>query len=264
MNVRRTRMIVQLASIGMIVLIPVLNNAEITFLSGTFYSLAIGPVWITDPLIGLQTILTSRRIDMALLLSMIVPLAVTAAAGRVFCGWICPQNTLSEWTDRIAARFGVRRLFAFRAPRQARTAVTVAVIAAAPLAGFPLASLLSTPGIISAQTARLIKDGAVGAEIVLLSVIVIAELFVARRVWCTAICPVGGFLALFRFPQTLRVGLVEDEGHACGRCGACDEACQLGLAPMAGNVQPLCHNCGDCIDACTSKQREKRPLAFRL
>jgi len=262
-TIRRARRAVQILTLGMIVLIPILNRAEITFLSGTFYSLAIGPVWITDPIIGFQTMLTSLRIDKALLLSMVIPLAAAAVLGRVFCSWMCPQNTLSEWVDHLADRLSSKRMFTFRTPRHVRTAVTAAVVLAAPLAGFPLASLLSAPGIISAQTARLIKEGAVGAEVILIAVILIAELFVARRVWCSTLCPVGGFLALFRFRRTMRVALVEDAQHHCGRCHACDEACQLGLAPMAGDIQPVCHNCGDCIDTCARLQHGARPLVFK-
>lgn len=263
MSIRRTRRIVQAASILLLVLIPVLNRSEIDLLNGNYFSLAIGPVWITDPLIGLQTILATGRLDGALILSMIIPLAGAAALGRVFCGWVCPQNLLFEGTDVLARKLGMRRS-ARALPRHTRTAVTLAVVLAAPLFGFPLASLLSAPGIISLQTARLIKEGVVGAEAILIVLILIAELLVMRRVWCRSLCPVGGFLALFQLPMTMRPKNIEDAQHVCGRCGACNEICQLGLAPMAGAVQPICHNCGDCVDACEDRQGTKRPLRFGL
>ena len=263
MKLRTLRRTVQLASLAFFVIVPLLNIAGISFVSGTLYSLAVGPVWITDPLIGLQTILTSFRPDATLLLSMAIPLAITLIAGRVFCSWICPQNTLSEWVDQAAVKIGMKRLFPSTAAPRVRTFVTAAVLLAAPLAGFPLASLLSAPGIITAQTARLIKEGAVGAEIILIAVILVSEFFVARRVWCNALCPVGGFLALFRLPRTLRVAFFEDETRVCGRCRACVDVCQLGLDPLAGNIYPFCHNCGDCINACESMKGEQKPLTFR-
>ena len=263
MKLRAIRRIIQLASLAVFVVIPFMNIAGISFVSGTLYSLAVGPVWITDPLIGLQTILTSLRLDARLLISMAIPIAITLVAGRVFCSWICPQNTLSEWVDQAAVKIGIKRLLPSTAQPRVRTFITAAVLLAAPLAGFPLASLLSAPGIITSQTARLIKEGAVGAEIILIAVILASELFVARRVWCNALCPVGGFLAFFRLPRTLRVALIEDEKRVCGHCRACVDVCQLGLDPLEGNIYPLCHNCGDCIKACESMKSGPQPLMFR-
>lgn len=263
MKLRAIRRSVQLSALALFVVIPLLNRAGISFVSGTLYSMAVGPVWITDPLIGLQTILTSFRFDPALLLSMAVPLAITLAAGRVFCSWICPQNTLSEWVDQAAVKIGMKRFYPSTALPRVRMVVTAGVLLAAPLAGFPLAGLLSAPGIITSQTARLIKEGAIGAEIILIAVILLSEFFVARRVWCNALCPVGGFLAFFRLPRTLRVAFAENETRVCGRCRSCVDVCQLGLDPLTGNIHPLCHNCGDCINACENLQGEKKPLMFR-
>ena len=81
MKLKRIRKAVQLCVLAMLVLIPVLNKAGITVVSGTLYSLAIGPVWITDPLIGLQTYLTTRSPDVKLLLSVLLPLLATLALG---------------------------------------------------------------------------------------------------------------------------------------------------------------------------------------
>lgn len=264
MKLRASRRNVQIASLALFVAIPLLNLAGVTVVSGTLYSLAAGPVWITDPLIGFQTILISLRFDAALLLSMAIPLAITLVAGRVFCSWVCPQNTLSEWVDGVAGKVGIQRMFPSTAWPRARTAVTAVVLLAAPLAGFPFANLLSAPGIITAQTARLIKEGAVGAELALIAVILLAEFFLARRVWCNVLCPVGGFLSLFRIPKTLRVAFTEDKTRVCGGCCDCVQACGLGLDPLKGGVNPLCHNCGDCTAACDNIKGSAAPLRFVL
>jgi len=138
------------------------------------------------------------------------------------------------------------------------------ILAATLLFGFPLASLLSAPGIISVQTARFIYEGTVGLELAFIGCIILAELFLVRRVWCNHLCPVGSMLSLFRFKKTMRVAMVEEGEHACIHCRECAKACQLGLNPMGGELAPQCHNCGACIDACRKMTGERRPLSFRF
>ena len=264
MKLKRARRIVQALTIVLLVAVPLLNKKGITIVSGTLYSLAIGPIWITDPLIGMQTILTMLTMDMALLLSMLIPIVLTLALGRVFCGWACPQNTISEFVDFAADRFGLKRPFGKNTTAVPRYAVLVAILVITPLAGIPLASLLSAPGIISVQVSKFIYEGIVGLELGLIGVIVIGELFLVRRVWCNYLCPIGSFSGIFRLSRTLKVVFTEDAEHVCGKCLACAEACRLGLNPMEGGIYPQCHNCGACISACDGIKAEKRPLVFKF
>jgi ferredoxin-type protein NapH len=262
--IARARRTVQGLTLLFLVIVPVLNKHEVTFISGSLYSLAVGPVWLTDPLIGIQTILTARTADAALLLSMLIPVFLAFALGRVFCSWVCPQNIISEVIDRTAARFHIRRRFAPRPGASPRYVVLGVLFLLLPLAGIPLASLLSAPGIISVQTAQVIYQGTIGLELALIGVIIVAELFLVRRAWCNYLCPVGSFLGLFRTRRTLRVSFEPDAERVCGKCLACSDACPLGLDPLGKGLYPQCHNCGACIDACEEMRTEKKPLVFRF
>lgn len=264
MKLKRARKIVQALTIVLLVVVPLLNKKGITIVSGTLYSLAIGPVWITDPLIGIQTILTTLTADTTLLLSMLIPVVLTLALGRVFCGWACPQNTISEFVDFAADKLGLKRPFGKNTTAVPRYTVLVFILVLTPLAGIPLASLLSAPGIISVQVAKFIYEGIVGLELGLIGLIVVVELILVRRVWCNYLCPIGSFSGIFRLKRTLKVVFAEDAEHACGKCMACAEACRLGLNPMEGGIYPQCHNCGACIAACDGIQSEKRPLTFKF
>ena len=259
--IRRTVQI--LALLGMVA-VPLLNSRGINAVSGSFYSLAIGPVTMTDPLIAIQPLLTTMHLDWSLLATALIPAGLAFGLGRVFCSWICPQNTLSELFDAAGGRLGLPRFFAPGPASLTRYVLLAAILAATLLFGFPLASLLSAPGIISVQTARLIYEGAVGLELALVGLILLAELFVVRRVWCNHLCPVGSTLSLFRWKRTMRVIMDEDTARPCIRCRECARACQLGLNPMAGNLAPQCHNCGACIDACRGMTGEQKPLSFKL
>ena len=103
MNIKLFRRITQALIILLIIAIPLLNKKGITFITGTLYSLAIDGIWITDPLSGFQVIISSFSADKILLLSMVVPIALALAFGRIFCGWMCPQ-TISELFDIIHER----------------------------------------------------------------------------------------------------------------------------------------------------------------
>lgn len=264
MKIAPFRRTIQILSLVCMVTVPLLNSRGVSAVSGSFYSVAIGPLLLTDPLIAIQPLLATMTIDTTLLASALIPAGLALVLGRVFCGWVCPQNTLSELFDAVGGRLGLARFFAPGPAPLARYVVLAVILAATLLFGFPLASLLSAPGIISVQTARLIYEGTVGLELALIGLIILAELVLVRRVWCNHLCPVGSMLSLFRCKRTMRVVMAEGGDHACIHCRECAKACQLGLNPMAGELAPQCHNCGACIDACQEMTGERRPLSFRF
>ena len=255
---------VQIFSLLAMVAVPLANRRGIGVVNGSFYSLTIGPVTMTDPLIAIQPLLATLRLDFSLLATALIPAGIALILGRVFCSWVCPQNTLSELFDALANRPGLQRLATPPPVPLIRYAVLAVILAATVLTGFPLASLVSAPGIVSVQTARFIYETTVGLELALIGLILLAELFVIRRVWCNHLCPVGTLLGLLRSKRTMKVVMAEDAAHTCIHCRECARACQLGLNPMTGDIIPQCHNCGACIDACQETTRNRGPLFFRF
>jgi polyferredoxin len=158
LKLKRARRIVQALTIVLLVVVPLLNKKGITIVSGTLYSLAIGPVWITDPLIGMQAILTTLTADTTLLLSMLIPIVLTLALGRVFCGWPAPEHDLG-FIDFAAESSGSRGLQknTAAAPRYALlVAILVIHTRRDPC------DLLSAPGIISVQVINSFMKGSWG------------------------------------------------------------------------------------------------------
>ena len=69
---------------------------------GTFgWSAQIAGVSLTDPLAGAEAISSSRSFYGPLMISLLIPIIITVLLGRVFCGWICPMNTLLEMVDKL-------------------------------------------------------------------------------------------------------------------------------------------------------------------
>lgn len=264
MKIKIFRRITQILTILLIVAIPILNRRGINILMGSLYSLAIDGIWITDPLSGFQVILSTLSAEGTLLLSMLIPIAIAFIFGRVFCSWACPQNTISEIFDYLSERLSLKRLLKPSPRPLPRYIVLTALLVMVLLFAFPVANLISAPGIISVQVSKLFYEGTAGLEILLIGIIILAEMFLLRRVWCNYICPVGSFLGLFRFSKTMKVSYIEDREHVCGKCLECVQACQLGLNPMEGKIHFLCHNCGDCIAACEEIKGKNRPLSFKF
>ncbi|MEW6501196.1 MAG: 4Fe-4S binding protein [Thermodesulfobacteriota bacterium] len=264
MKITPLRRACQVLSLLAMVAVPLANRRGIGVVSGSFYSLTIGQLTMTDPLIAIQPLLATLRLDLALLATALVPAGVALLLGRVFCSWICPQNTLSELGDALAGKLGWPRLAAPPPIPQVRYVVLAVMLAASVLIGFPLANLFSAPGILSVQTARLVYEATVGLELTLIGLILLTEFFAVRRVWCNHLCPVGTLLGLLRSKRTMRVVMAEDAVHTCIHCRECARACQLGLEPLAGPLAPQCHNCGACIDACQQMTADRKPLSFRF
>ena len=56
-----------------------------------------------SPLVGISTMIASRKFIAATVLSLII-LALTIPFGRFFCGWICPLGTIIDGSDKIVQR----------------------------------------------------------------------------------------------------------------------------------------------------------------
>lgn len=258
------RRITQLAFLSLLVAIPFLNEREISFITGTLYSMSFGPVDITDPLSGFQVIMLTMSATQTLIISMLIPVAFTFVFGRTFCSWLCPQNLFSEIIDRISAQYRPARIISFHATPVPRWGVLALILIGSMGVGFPLASLISAPGIISLQISTAVFESTVGLEIGLIVFILLAEFFMLRRFWCKYICGIGTTLGFFRCHKTLKVVFSEHETRKCIQCGACSRACQFDLEPMRGRIYPMCHNCGDCITACEKSTENRNPLQFRF
>jgi ferredoxin-type protein NapH len=265
----RTRRAAQLATLALLVAIPLLNAAGSHWLVGTLYSLSIGPVDLADPAMALQTVLLTGSVYLPLLVAAALPIGLALLLGRVFCSWACPYNTLAEWADGLE-----RRLIRKRWSRKHRRAVVSnprpllywgifgGLLLATLALGFPLLAHLSAPGVLSSQLSQGLLGMGVGIEVALVGGLLAAELAVGRRFWCKYACPVGATLSLFRAPRTLRV-VADRQACRCPSGGeACRVACPLGLDPRAGGLQPCCFNCGQCLAACQKTRRSALRFSF--
>ncbi|MDZ7291553.1 MAG: 4Fe-4S binding protein [candidate division KSB1 bacterium] len=269
-RLNRLRQVVQILSIIFFIAVPILNGFGIHAILGTLYSLSIGGLDIADPLMVLQTILLTKAIYLPLLLAALLPIVLALVFGKVFCSWMCPQNTISEWIDAAEKKIFPkrwRRVHHFKRGKNPRAVwywlILSLFIVLVPIFGLPLLSYLSAPGIITSAISQGLLGMGVGLEIAIVLSILVIEAILLRRWWCKYACPVGAFLALFRARKTLRL-FYEHQACDCKPGTApCYSVCPLHLAPKeTATVYPYCFNCGVCVAFCENTGSRALSLQF--
>lgn len=211
----------------------------------------------------------------ALLLAFVLIIAatalflVTALAGRLFCGFACPQTVYTSIFTWIEARVEGDHLARLRldaspmSPRKLliKTAkhgiwALVATWTAISFVGYftPIRDLLPT-----------IADLSTGPWeafwLIFYAAFTYVQAGLAREAVCQHMCPYSRFQGVMFDPATRNVAYDRPRGEPrsnrrqaeqtgdCIDCGICVQVCPTGIDIRDG-LQYQCINCGLCIDAC--------------
>jgi ferredoxin len=171
---------------------------------------------------------------------------------RAFCGYVCPIGTLSDWLHRLARR--TRRAGVNVPYRLDRALSTLKYGVLALVLYFtwrtgelifrgydPCYALLSRHG----------PDIQVWTYVIAAAV-ALGSLLIAMP-FCRWLCPLAAVLS-----PLSRLGLtrIKRSGDACTACGACAQACPMGIrVDQARQVTAArCISCFTCIDTCPASE----------
>jgi polyferredoxin len=216
-----------------------------------------------DPLIALGSLLSSRVLFHALILSLVV-VGVTLIFGRVFCSWICPLGILNHAVSALPAILKKRqRMLAneWRSIYQTKYYVLIALLVMA-LFGVLQVGLLDPIALVTRSFAVTLFPGLQQAGLPLyavqpyymggwlvglvLLVILLANRWV-MRLWCRLLCPLGALLgALSRFS----LFRIHREAGRCNDCHKCTEACHGACNPHSKIRVSDCVMCLNCLSHC--------------
>jgi cytochrome c oxidase accessory protein FixG len=226
-------------------------------------------------------------------LTIVVGLALsTAAIGRIWCGWLCPQTVFMEMVFRrleyVIEGSAAQQLRRNRGPwtrdRLWRAAVKHAVFFAL---SFAIANLFLAYVVGAKELGRIVTDppqthltGLVA--ITLFSLVFYAVFTRFREQACVLACPYGRVMSSLVDRRTITVTYDSGRGEPRGRlsrdadvgaspqgdcvdCHQCVTVCPTGI-DIRNGIQLECVNCTACIDACNDVMRrlERQPGLIRL
>jgi polyferredoxin len=243
----------QVAALFVFALIPALGLFRI--------DLAGGALMILDRPVNLRNF--PAVMGLALVLAT-APLVMISTLGTLWCGWACPQNTLSEWANRLTHRLlGSRANVDVEgaglqvAPSKNRIGnwlrLGTSLLAASLVLGIVPVFYFFPPGVVwsllsmgeSAQFSRFMS------RLYLVSVAaVFVDIAVVRYFLCNYVCLYRFGTLLFRNADTVHIAYDAQRSAECAKCNYCRVSCITSIDPT--NIQRFdrCVNCGECIDAC--------------
>jgi polyferredoxin len=195
-----------------------------------------------------------QAVYLLILLFILVVFAGALLYGRIYCGWMCPQTTLSE----IVATF---ERWASRRVKSAALKRALPFVGALGMSAFVAASLVSyflDPAQRLAPPRPAVVSWAIATA-------VIGGFLSLRHRFCIGVCPYGILQNIIQDSHTLGVRFDEKRREECVDCLLCVRACFVGVDIRSQAFDPRCLNCGDCIAATSIAKRcpDEPLIAFR-
>lgn len=257
---QRRRRAVQIGTLLLAVLIPV---------SGLF---RIDPAAATFVILGRQIWFSDFALVAGFWLALASALIITySTLGTVFCGWSCPQNTLSEWADRMTRKFLGRHAEvslegeALHVSAGKRKWLSWALLgglflaASMGLALIPLFYFYPPEVVWSFITLR--NDARLAPSLywiyTIFVLIVFVDVAVVRHFFCRFMCIYRVWQHSFKTRHTLHIAYDATRGARCAACNYCVRLCPVDIDPRNTTTYDSCINCGLCVSACDSLQFPK-------
>ncbi len=225
-------------------------------LQGGFWSITLFGMTFSDPLALAGHLAARGQIHWPLAAGVLLAIALAVVAGRFFCGWLCPVNTLLELNGALRAwierRLLARRLPGSQAPDWARGAILLGTLLFSWAAGFNLYVFVLPYAGLARDGFFLIYGGALGFGVLFVLILAVIELFAAPRLWCRGLCPTG--LVLEFFGRWRVLGIRRTPGAECiAGCAACIAACPVGVNAREMTAAECCLMCNECAEVCPAE-----------
>ena len=171
--------------------------------------------------------------------------------GRAICGFLCPMGLIQDIMDKIRRKTKTDGISAneklYSALTPIKWAMVIVFIGLCFVGGnfCNFCPAVAVSPILAGMSTSLYVSG-------FIMIFVLIGGFFKRRLFCN-ICPVGYIVGLFHKVSLFRI---KKDCTACTECGACYEACPMGIRQIytergkADVTDANCIMCGECIKCC--------------
>ena len=177
----------------------------------------------------------------------------TLVFGRIWCGWLCPQTVLVDFTSFVdkTARKGMGYAIASYA-----LTFLISIIVAASLIWYFVSPYDFIPALFRGQL-----GSATWGFWIVLTIIIFLNYALLRQKWCSTVCPYAKLQSVLFDKSTMIIELDPERAVECINCRNCAKVCPTGIDIRRG-MDVACINCAECIDACNKimAQSNKRGL----
>ena len=178
-------------------------------------------------------------------------LLFTVLLGRAICGFLCPMGLIQDIMDKIRRTTRADGISAnekhYAALTPVKWAMVLVFLGLCFLGGnfCNFCPAVAVSPILAGMSTSLYVSG-------FLMIFVLIGGFFKRRLFCN-ICPLGYLIGLFHKISLFRI---RKDCTACTECGACYEACPMGIKTIytergrADVTEANCILCGECVRCC--------------
>lgn len=190
--------------------------------------------------------------------------AVYSVLGMVFCGWLCIQNSLSEFVDFIIRKvFGPKKRYIGldtltnhpdKLPLNlgiGKWALFIGSVSLLSLVfGIVFAGYFVAPSVLLSDVRTGENMAQVFWVIGVIGSIMLLNLFLIRHYWCNWVCPYPLWQHFFKSEGTMKVAFDDSRRDECTACNLCVKSCIVDIDPRDTKNFTRCINCGECVVVC--------------
>ncbi|MDI6801836.1 MAG: FixG Ig-like domain-containing protein [Thermodesulfovibrionales bacterium] len=179
--------------------------------------------------------------------------SITLIFGRIWCGWLCPQTVLVDFTafTEKAKKNGILySLISYS------VVFVISFIVSASLIWYFVSPYEFFSRLFAGNLGSIIWG-----FFIVQGIIIFLNLILLRRKFCATVCPYAKLQSVMFDSKTMIIAFDPARKEECMNCMACVKTCPVGIDIRDG-LNAACVSCAECIDECTEMmgRRQKKSL----